>query len=169
MEGVDLDLSRPPPLPETVEECRRVIEALWRTLGEFQQLKARVDELEEQLALEADNFSRPLSQDSPKQHAERKGRAQERAPGGALQARMGPASLCHLVQLCFFSQSHCGDRFRPMILSLVETCKRLKIGVYQRLRTICAQGMAKDEATFRLPLPKNRLLAGADSWTVTFE
>ena len=35
--------------PETVEECHRLIEALWQVLGEFQKLKARVGELEEQL------------------------------------------------------------------------------------------------------------------------
>ncbi len=72
MKDFELDLSRPPPLPETVEECHRVIKALWRALGEFQQLKARVEELEEQLACGSDNSSKPPSQDSPKQRAERK-------------------------------------------------------------------------------------------------
>ena len=54
----------------------------------------------------------------------------------------------------FFSQSHRGDCFRPMILSVIETCKRLKIGVYQTLRTICAQGMCDGKVTFRLPIPE---------------
>jgi len=72
MKDFDLDLSRPPLLPETVEECHRVIEALWQALGESQQLKARVEELEEQLACGSDHSSQPPSQDSPKQRAERK-------------------------------------------------------------------------------------------------
>ncbi len=50
-----------------------------------------------------------------------------------------------------------------MILSVIETCKRLKIGVYQTLRTICAQGMHDGEVTFQLPIPENRAfpVAGA--------
>jgi len=59
----------------------------------------------------------------------------------------------------FFSQSHRGDCFRPMVLSVIETCKRLKIGVYQTLRTICARGMADGKVTFRLPIPESQPLS----------
>ena len=63
----------------------------------------------------------------------------------------------------FFSQSHRGDCFRPMILSVIETFKRLKIGVYQTLRTICAQGMCDGEITFRLPIPEPQPLPAPNS------
>jgi len=63
----------------------------------------------------------------------------------------------------FFSQSHRGDCFRPMILSVIETCKRLKIGVYQTLRTICTQGMRDGEVTFRLPIPEPQALPAQSS------
>ena len=63
----------------------------------------------------------------------------------------------------FFSQSHRGDCFRPMILSVIETCKRLKIGVYQTLRTICAQGMCDGKVTFRLPIPEPQALPAPSS------
>jgi len=41
----------------------------------------------------------------------------------------------------FFSQSYQGDQFRPMILSVVETCKRQAISAYALLREICSQGL----------------------------
>jgi hypothetical protein len=42
----------------------------------------------------------------------------------------------------FFSQSYQGDQFRPMILSVLETCKRQTISGYGVLRKICTQGLA---------------------------
>ena len=86
MTDFKLDLNGPPPLPETVEECHRVIEALWQVLGEFQRLKARVEELEEQLGTGSDNSSKPPSQDSPKQRAERK---RKKATGRKKGAQVG--------------------------------------------------------------------------------
>lgn len=50
----------------------------------------------------------------------------------------------------FFAQSHRGNQYRPMMLSLIETCKRLGISAYRALRTICQQGMA-GRVTYRLP------------------
>ena len=44
-------------------------------------------------------------------------------------------------KISFFCQSHRGNQFRPMLLSLIETCKRLNINSYQALRTICHQGL----------------------------
>ncbi len=42
----------------------------------------------------------------------------------------------------FFSQSDQGDQFRPMILSVLETCKRQALSGYGVLREICTQGLA---------------------------
>ena len=53
----------------------------------------------------------------------------------------------------FFSQSFRGDQFRPLILTVVETCKRLGISAYQIIRQACQQGLAKQKVTVRLPIP----------------
>ena len=52
----------------------------------------------------------------------------------------------------FFSQSARGDQFRPVILTLTETCKRLGLGVYEILREVCKQGLRGEAITVRLPL-----------------
>jgi len=52
----------------------------------------------------------------------------------------------------FFSQSARGDQFRPVILTLTETCKRLGVGVYKLLRQVCEQGLRGETVTVRLPL-----------------
>lgn len=44
--------------------------------------------------------------------------------------------------LSFFSQSYQDDRFLPMSLSVLETCKRQAISDYDVLREICMQGLA---------------------------
>ncbi len=54
----------------------------------------------------------------------------------------------------FFSQSYRGDPFRPLILSITETCKRLGIHAYPVLRKACEQGLRGDAVTVRLPIPK---------------
>jgi len=97
MTDFKLDLNGPPPLPETVEECHRVIEVLWQVLGEFQRLKARVEELEEQLGTGSDNSSKPPSQDSPKQRAERK---RKKATGRKKGAQVGH-SPCVRIDVAF--------------------------------------------------------------------
>lgn len=53
----------------------------------------------------------------------------------------------------FFSQSYRGDQFRPLILTIVETCKRLGVSAYQWIRMACHQGLAGKEVTVRLPIP----------------
>lgn len=54
-------------------------------------------------------------------------------------------------KISFFTQSHRGNLYRPMLLSLIETCKRLKINVYQTLRTICRQGLTEGRVSLHLP------------------
>ena len=63
----------------------------------------------------------------------------------------------------FFRQSARGDQFRPLILSLTETCKRQKIPLYPLLRVACAQGIRGDAVSVRLPLPQNQLLLDSRS------
>ena len=53
----------------------------------------------------------------------------------------------------FASQSVRGDQFRPIILTVVETCKRLGIDSYALLRKVCAQGLSGQPVTARLPIP----------------
>ena len=57
-------------------------------------------------------------------------------------------------KISFFSQPHRGTQFRTMILSVIETCRRLEINLYQALRTIFIQGLIEGEVTFRLPIPE---------------
>lgn len=56
-------------------------------------------------------------------------------------------------KMSFASQSLRGDQFRPIILTVVETCKRLGVDAYQLLRKVCTQGMQGLEITERLPIP----------------
>ena len=57
----------------------------------------------------------------------------------------------------FFSQSARGDQFRPVILTLTETCKRLGLGVYEILRKVCEQGLRGETITVRLPLGQHAI------------
>ena len=59
-------------------------------------------------------------------------------------------------KISFFSQSYRGDQFRPLILSITETCKRLQVGAYQILRRACEQGLRGEPITVRLPIPSER-------------
>lgn len=59
----------------------------------------------------------------------------------------------------FFSQSARGDQFRPVILTLTETCKRLGLGVYGLLRKVCEQGLRGEAITVRLPLGQHAISA----------
>jgi transposase len=63
-----IDLSQPAPVPQSLEEAQQLIAALWQLLSELQRRQA---ELEEQLNTHSENSSKPPSQDSPKQRAER--------------------------------------------------------------------------------------------------
>ena len=56
-------------------------------------------------------------------------------------------------KISFFSQSYRGDQFRPMILSIIETAKRLNLSTSQLLRAICTQGLRDEPITVKLPLP----------------
>ena len=57
----------------------------------------------------------------------------------------------------FFSQSARGDQFRPLILTLAETCKRLGLGVYEILRKVCEHGLRGEVITVRLPLGQHAI------------
>jgi len=78
-------------------------------------------------------------------------------PGVPLTNNAAERSLRQYViwrKISFFSQSHRGTQYRAMILSLIETCKRLNINLYQTLRTICTQGLIEGDVTYRLPIPE---------------
>lgn len=49
----------------------------------------------------------------------------------------------------FFSQSFRGDQFRPLILTIVETCKRLGVSAYRIIRQACQQGLTNQKVTVR--------------------
>ena len=54
----------------------------------------------------------------------------------------------------FASQSYRGDQFRPLILSITETCKRLGVSAYDLLRRACEQGQRGESVSVRLPIPQ---------------
>jgi hypothetical protein len=60
-------------------------------------------------------------------------------------------------KLSFANQSYRGDQFRPMILSIIETAKRLNLSTHQLLREICSQGLRGEPITTRLPLPNRNI------------
>ena len=52
----------------------------------------------------------------------------------------------------FFTQSTRGDQFRPVILSVTETCRRLGVDAYQLVRQVCEQGLRGEPITITLPI-----------------
>ncbi len=81
-------------------------------------------------------------------------------PGTPLTNNAAERSLRPYViwrKISFFSQSHRGTQFRAMILSVIETCRRLNINLYQTLRTICTQGLFEEKVTYRLPVSEQKL------------
>lgn len=59
-------------------------------------------------------------------------------------------------KLSFASQSHRGEQFRPMILSVIETAKRLQLSTAKLLRAICTQGLRGEPITVTLPFPNSK-------------
>ncbi len=55
-------------------------------------------------------------------------------------------------KLSYAVQSHRGNQFRPMILTVVGTAERLGIGVHGYLRRICTEQMESGRVTTLLPL-----------------
>ena len=54
----------------------------------------------------------------------------------------------------FANQSYRGDQFRPLILSITETCKRLGVSASDLLRSACEQGQRGESVSVRLPIPQ---------------
>ncbi|MGR9105698.1 MAG: hypothetical protein ACU843_02105 [Gammaproteobacteria bacterium] len=53
----------------------------------------------------------------------------------------------------FFIQSYRDDQFRPLILSITETCKRLRVGAYKNLRHACQQGLRGETVVLSCQVP----------------
>lgn len=56
-------------------------------------------------------------------------------------------------KISFASQSYRGDQFRPLVVSIIETAKRLNLRVSDVLREVCTAGLRGESITTRLPLP----------------
>jgi len=56
-------------------------------------------------------------------------------------------------KLSFASQSYRGDQFRPLVLSVIETARRLNISTSRLFREVCTLGLRREPITTRLPLP----------------
>lgn len=56
-------------------------------------------------------------------------------------------------KLSFASQSYRGDQFRPLVLSVIETAKRLNISTSRLFREVCILGLCGQPITTRLPFP----------------
>jgi len=55
-------------------------------------------------------------------------------------------------KLSFASQSHQGDQFRPMILTIIGTAQRLGLSTAKILRQVCTEGLRQGTVSMRLPL-----------------
>lgn len=55
-------------------------------------------------------------------------------------------------KLSFASQSFQGDRFRPMVLSIVGTSQKMGLSTYAVMRQICHEGLINKHISMRLPL-----------------
>lgn len=58
-------------------------------------------------------------------------------------------------KLSFASQSYRGDQFRPLVLSVIETAKRLNMSTSRLFREVCTLGLSGQPITTRLPLPES--------------
>ena len=56
-------------------------------------------------------------------------------------------------KISFATQSHRGDQFRPMVMTVIETAKRLGLRTSDLFRELCTAGLRGDPITTRLPLP----------------
>ena len=56
-------------------------------------------------------------------------------------------------KLSFASQSYRGDQFRPLVLSVIETARRLNLSTSRLFREVCTLGLRREPITTRLPLP----------------
>lgn len=56
-------------------------------------------------------------------------------------------------KISFASRSYRGDQFRPLVLSVIETAKRLNLSTSRLLREVCTLGLRGEPITTRLPLP----------------
>lgn len=56
-------------------------------------------------------------------------------------------------KISFATQSHRGDQFRPVVMTVIETAKRLKLRTSDLFRELCTAGLRGDPITTRLPLP----------------
>ena len=56
-------------------------------------------------------------------------------------------------KISFASQSYRGDQFRPLVLSVIETAKRLNVSTSRLFREVCTSGLRGEPITTRLPLP----------------
>jgi transposase len=54
-------------------------------------------------------------------------------------------------KFAYASQSHRGDQFRPMVLSLVQTALIRSMDAARLMREICTQGIRKGEVSVRIP------------------
>jgi transposase len=56
-------------------------------------------------------------------------------------------------KISFASQSHRGDPFRPLVMSVIETANRLGLRTSDLFRQVCTAGLSGEPITTRLPLP----------------
>ena len=56
-------------------------------------------------------------------------------------------------KISFASQSHRGDPFRLLVMSVIETAKRLRLRTSNLFREVCTAGLCGKPITTRLPLP----------------
>lgn len=57
-------------------------------------------------------------------------------------------------KISFATQSYRGDQFRPLVMSVIETAKRLGLRTSDLLREVCTAGLRGEPITTRLPLPE---------------
>lgn len=56
-------------------------------------------------------------------------------------------------KISFSSQSYRGDQFRPLVLSVIETAKRLNLRTSPLFREVCTWGLQGKPISTKLPLP----------------
>ena len=167
---IPLDVTQPPPRPQTLEQAQALIDVLWDTL---RQMQTRLLELEEQVRLTSRNSSKPPSSDGPARERRYPERPKSGRRGGGQPGHPGvtralvPLPEVDQVYPCWpVAQCPCGGEIRVMD----APCERHQVfelpairphvTEYQRYAGVCTGCGHRWEGTLPAGVPRGQFGPG---------